>query len=379
MDVNGTSVSCEDIATHMMDKMKSQTKEKHSEDIVYMVPRGNKPTNEYLNPELLMGMFPTLFPYGCGGVEDQSRPVNVTLTEQMRYFLAYEDRRFEENDSFLFVVFNMLQRRTACFHAQLMTSRPYFQRSAEKIETLSCDDIATALANISKQSYSSIVDQRINSLMKHIKAIGGRVMGSAHSRSALRTKIHALCFYLGLPSIFVTVNPADMHSPVALYFAGINLNLDNILPQDLCTTYERAHIVTTHPVATAKFFHVLIKNILKYLVLGGILGPTSAYFGTVENQGRGSLHLHLLIWLNHDFTPTQLKEKVQDVEFREKLLKFIEDIIKEDLDLFQGNNIAQSHSIIRKSSAYRRSLSDAFSVRKRDIGDSFHLTQLYED
>jgi hypothetical protein len=365
--VNGTIVSCEDIAEHLLEKVRVQmtdkiqetgAKEKHGEDVVYMVPRGNKPASEYLNPELLMGMFPTLFPYGCGALEDQSRPVKITLIEHIRYLLSFEDRRFEENCSFIFVVFNMLQRRTACFHAQLMTTRPYFQQSAHALETLNCNDVATALVNISKQAYSSVDDQRINLLMKHIKAVGGRVMGSAHSRSALRTKIHALCFYLGLPSIFLTINPADIHNPVVLYFAGINLDLDNILPQDLYTTYERAHIVATHPVATAKFFNTLIKSILKCLVLGGVLGPTKAYFGTVESQGRGSLHLHLLIWLNHDLTPTQLKEKIHDAAFREKLLKYIEDIIKEDLDLFRGNFVAQSESTIRRICIREKSLCD---------------------
>ena len=106
------------------------------------------------------------------------------------------------------------------------------------------------------------------------------------------------------------------------------------MPECLGTSYERAQIIAIHPVATAKFFNCLIKNILKHLVLGGILGPIKAYFGTVENQGRGSLHLHLLIWLNHVYTPTQLKEKIQNQDFRENLLKYLEDVVKEDLDLF---------------------------------------------
>ena len=161
-------------------------------------------------------------------------------------------------------------------------------------------------------------------------------MGFTHSRSALRTKIHSLCFYLGLPSLFLTINPADIHSPVALYFAGVDLNPDKVLPEALGTSYERAQTIAAHPVATAKFFNCLIKSILKNLVLGGVLGPTKAYFGTVENQGRGSLHLHLLIWLNHDYTPAQLKENIQNEHFRENLLKYLEDVVKEDLDSFRG-------------------------------------------
>ena len=72
------------------------------------------------------------------------------------------------------------------------------------------------------------------------------------------------------------------------------------------------------------------------MVVGGVLGPIKAYFGTVENQGRGSLHLHLLIWLDHDLKPSDLKERIQNTEFRERLKAYLEDIIKEDLDKFES-------------------------------------------
>ena len=346
LDVNGTNISSEDVTEHLLERMKTQmtdenlktgSEESARKDTVYMIPRGNKPANEYSNPNLLLGIFPTLFPHGCGALEDCSRPVKINFREHLRYLLSFGDRRFEENCSFIFVVFNILQRHTACFHAHLMASRPYFQQSAQLLESLSSADVATALVNISKGTYSKVADQRINTLMKHIRVVGGHVMGSAHSRSTLRTKTHSLCFNLGLPSLFVTINPADIHSPVALYFAGVDLDLDKVLPETLGTSFQRAQIITTHPVATAKFLNCLIKSILKCLVLGGVLGPTKAYFGTVENQGRGSLHLHLLIWLNHEFTPAQLKEKIQNEDFRENLLKYLEDIVKEDLDLFRGN------------------------------------------
>lgn len=346
LDVNGTKVSSDDVADHLLERMESQAIEKMQEinstentkqQAIYLIPRGSKPVNEYYNPDLLLGIFPTLFPYGCGALEDRSRPIQISFREHLKYLLSYGDRRFEEHYSFIFVIFNMLQRRTACLHAQLMTTKPYFQQSAQIIESLTSEDIATALVNISKPNCSKLPDERINILMKHIKVVGGHVMGSAHSRSTLRTKIHSLCFNIGLPSLFLTINPADIHSPVALYFAGVDLDIDKIMPEVLGTSFERAQIIATHPVATAKFFNCLIKSILKCMVLGGILGPTKAYFGTVENQGRGSLHLHLLIWLNHEFIPAQLKDNVQNQGFRENLLKYLEDIIKEDLDLFRGN------------------------------------------
>jgi hypothetical protein len=215
-----------------------------------------------------------------------------------------------------------------------MASRHYFRGAATDLQALTTKEIEAALVSATKHTFSSIANPRINMLMKQIRAVGGSVMGSAYSRSALRAQIHGLIFNQGLPSIFMTINPADIHSRIALYFAGIDLDLDRILPETIPSTYERAQIIAAHPVATARFFNVLISSILKCIVEKGVLGPIKAYFGTVENQGRGSLHLHILMWLDHDLTPSQLRESVQNEEFRSGLLSYLEDIIKQDLSSF---------------------------------------------
>ncbi|CAF1247456.1 unnamed protein product [Rotaria sp. Silwood1] len=194
LDVNGTKVSSNDVAEHLLQRIKAQASEKtyekdtehnSSQDIVYIISCGNKPANEYSNPNLLLGIFPTLFPYGRGGLDDGFRPIRINFREHLRYLLSYADHRFEQNYSFIFVVFNILQHRTACFHAQLMTTRPWFQQSAQVLNSLSSEDVAGALINISQAPYSKVTDERINPLMKHTKIIGGHVMGSAFSRSAL--------------------------------------------------------------------------------------------------------------------------------------------------------------------------------------------------
>ncbi|CAF3982015.1 unnamed protein product [Rotaria sp. Silwood1] len=342
LDVNGASVSAEDINSQMLHKLRIDSN-KHSvdlseadndDDLIHMIPRGSAPTNEYNNPTLLLGLYPTLFPYGTGTFEDASRPVKISFKKQIQYLLSYHDRRFEEHHSFIFIVFNMLQRREACLHARLMTSKPFFSKTADQIVSLNADDIKQVLNDFEKKKLSaSSRNPQVNALLRQVKAIGGKVMGSAHSRSALRNQIHGLIFNQGLPSIFLTINPADINSRVALYFAGVNLDLDAIIPNNLPSAYERAEIIASHPVATAKFFHRLITTVLETMISGeGVLGPVKAYFGTVENQGRGSLHLHMLIWLDHKYTPAQLRENIKDERFRNSLRDYLEDIISEDLD-----------------------------------------------
>ncbi|CAF4503238.1 unnamed protein product, partial [Didymodactylos carnosus] len=322
-------------AASMNESKISITDVSKNEEKVYMIPRSSKPTNEYFNPNLLLGLFPTLFPYRTGAIEDSTRPVKVSFKQHIQYLLLYSDKRFERHHSFMFVVFNILQKRNACFNARLMVSNPYYKNAANQIQQLTSQDIQKALTSIAKNTYSSEANPNLNTLLKQIKTVGGKLMGSPQSRAALRTKIHSLIYSQGLPSIFMTINPADIHSPIALYFAGVNLNIDHILTDSFPSTFHRAQIVASHPVAAAKFFNLLITNILETLVKGGVLGPIKAHYGTVETQGRGSLHLHILLWLDHNMTPSQLKENIKDPKFKEGLIEYLEDIIKEDLDQFR--------------------------------------------
>ena len=327
IDVNASAVSSTDISNHLLQQMGGEK--------IYLIPHSSKPVNEYFNPKLLLGLYPTLFCYGRGAAEDQSRLVHINFQEHIRYLLSFSDRRFEKNHSFIFVVFNLLQRRQACFQAQLIATRPYFQTSASEIQSVNSKDIEMALKLNSTNTPLAESNRGLNKLLQHIKTIGGRVMGSAYSRTALRTRLHGLIYNQGLPSIFLTTNPADIHSPIVLYFAGVNIDLDHLHMQHMLDTYKRAEIVASHPVASAKFFHLLITAIVNTLLVGGVLGPIKAYFGTVESQGRGSLHLHLLAWIDHEMKPTDLKAKIQDSHFHEKLIAYLEDIIKEDLDDFK--------------------------------------------
>ncbi|CAF1514218.1 unnamed protein product, partial [Adineta steineri] len=323
LDVNGSSISSEKINNCLLNKIKNGgTNDEMNVENVYLIPHSSKPVNEYFNPKLLAGLYPTLFCYGLGAAEDQTRPLTINLREH--------------------ILFNLLQRRDACFHAQLIATKPYFRSSAQEIHSLNTNDIEAALKNISTGTHNTGSNKALGKLLNHIKTIGGRLMGSAYSRTSLRTHLHAMIFNQSPPNIFLTLNPADIHSPVALYFAGVKLDLDNAQAKQLMDAYKRAEIIASHPVATAKFFHILISNILDTMILGSVVGPVKAYFGTVGSQGRGSLHLHLLIWLNHDLKPADMKNKIQDPSFRENLIAYLEDIIKEDRDEFKDKYVFEN-------------------------------------
>lgn len=195
----------------------------------------------------------------------------------------------------------MLQRRYVCYNAKLMMSQPYSESYAQEISKVKSSDVKEALQIIAQKEKQTTfkINENVNRLIKQVKAVGGNVPGGVQARSRLRQNIHSLIYCKGLPSIFLTINPADTHSPVALYLAGVDVDFEKIMWETYPNACSRSQTIASHPVSTAKYFNYLIETILSTLIMGGVLGPMDSYFGTVESQGRGSLHLHMLLWLLH--------------------------------------------------------------------------------
>jgi hypothetical protein len=95
----------------------------------------------------------------------------------------------------------------------------------------------------------------------------------------------------GLPS----TNPSDLQNPLVLILAGVEYSSTTF---PAATAAIRQAVATSNPVAVAQFFHHTCKTILDNLLATGsgetgILGDVSNYFGVVETNRRGMLHLHI--------------------------------------------------------------------------------------
>jgi len=116
------------------------------------------------------------------------------------------------------------------------------------------------------------------------------------------------------------------------------VNLDAPFTGEWITKEERARLVAEDPVAAAKFFHHLV-DIWLHKFLGvtdakrendpGVLGRVSGYFGTVETQGRGSLHLHILVWLHGSKNLEEMETAMQDPVFADDFKEYLSRVISE--------------------------------------------------
>ncbi|KAJ7277850.1 hypothetical protein C8J57DRAFT_1060476 [Mycena rebaudengoi] len=77
---------------------------------------------------------------------------------------------------------------------------------------------------------------------------------------------------------------------------------------------------------------------------GGILGVVKAYYGCVEAQGRGTLHCHMLVWVEGGLNPNEIKKRAlgndpSDAEFGKRLLAFLDDTISNSVPKEPAPNI----------------------------------------
>ena len=181
-------------------------------------------------------------------------------------------------------------------------------------------------------------DSAILDLERQIQVVAKSVPHS-HSRCANQAMhIKALMVSERMPTFWITLNPSNLQSLLVLTFAGVHLEFSIT---DATAKYLQESTAAMNPVAMAQFFNTTCQGIFKHLLQagsgsGGLFGPVSTYFGTVETNGHGMLHFHCLIWLQGTHHIAKLRQKlVEDSEFTASFLKFIDSIIKcslHDLD-----------------------------------------------
>lgn len=68
----------------------------------------------------------------------------------------------------------------------------------------------------------------------------------------------------------------------------------------------------------------------------------------VEAQGRGRLHIHMIIWLKHGLSPMELKERCsRDSVFAQRVLQWYDDVFSQSLP-------AGTHQYQRDKHMYKR-------------------------
>ncbi|OCH84228.1 hypothetical protein OBBRIDRAFT_741939 [Obba rivulosa] len=103
--------------------------------------RGSDPTFIYHNPALFPRMFPWLFSYGLGGFENNKLRTGLSRTAHQKHSLLYNDRRFQMDPHFAFMIFNHEQIRASTKGGYLLTERQHFNDVVGKLLNIDTDTL----------------------------------------------------------------------------------------------------------------------------------------------------------------------------------------------------------------------------------------------
>lgn len=98
------------------------------------------------------------------------------------------------------------------------------------------------------------------------------------------------------PTLFVTLSPADLFWPELFQAIDPSLSVNDI--SKLSQT-DRQKMLSANPVKAAIFFQTRFRGFFKHILNGSQkpLGKITDFWWRVEFQGRGSPHIHMLLWI----------------------------------------------------------------------------------
>ncbi len=303
------------------------------------------------NPNHLLGAFPVLFPYGIGGFETTRRSP-IPYEVHAYWALQYGDCRFRKDLHFVFQVSRVIQKRNICRSAVLQMSSNSFHRHETLLSTVKPKDLVKA--GLQEKRKVPFTNPAVKALRTKLSAVRSKVPGTDKSQQTLRSKIWSTTVAFNPPNLWLTINPNDTQDAIAQVIAGEDIDLDNFIAHAGPGASVRSRTIAADPYASAKFFHLIIQSTLSVLAgimvitspgnhkivhEEGIFGTVQAYVGTVEAQGWGSLHMHVLLWLRGSVTSAEMDAILKKPEFRERITRFISQNIVTDINGLSAEEI----------------------------------------
>jgi hypothetical protein len=188
--------------------------------------------------------------------------------------------------------FDITSRRHNLSSTNNHASRKTWPRTKSLLESLEPQDPLHAADQA--ENHLPISDPRVRELLKMISRVGATAAGSEEKKSHLLAQLKSAMIYHGCPTIFLTLNPAETRSPIALFYAGEEIVVDDFDPEQYPSS-RRLEKTINNPLAVVEYFHSMVRIIIERVLQAGIFGELSHHFGTVEYQGRKAPHIHLIV------------------------------------------------------------------------------------
>ena len=190
------------------------------------------------------------------------------------------------------IAFDILRREQSMSNVNIRTKQKAWNKTRRLLESLTAEDLREAAKQ--EQKYHKINNPAVLELLKSLGQIGSATPGSDERKLYMLIELKSSFVYHGCPVIYLTINPGDRHSPLALLYAGVQINVDNFFPEEYSLT-ARVKNLLPNPLAVVEYFHNMIQAIIEGVLKEGMFGELAHYYGTIEYQARFTPHMHMAV------------------------------------------------------------------------------------
>jgi len=246
----------------------------------------------------------------------------------------------------MYLLYDVLQRRKSALGNSLLVKRGDYGAVQDVISSLTYERLIAAAQSLRSTKKTS--DPAIATLRRAIEIVAARVPNSFAEKQEMRLHLRGLFIEYGLAAFWLTINPSDMRDPLVLKLAGVAISREGLKRANAAFHRKTAKM---NPAAIAVFFDKVCTGVLEALIRPaggetGILGEVSTYFGAVETNGRGMLHLHCLVWLAGNLDFFDLRSKMlNDPEFARQMVDYLDSVIAEHIDPCENDGRSSEMSI----------------------------------
>ncbi|KAK7027673.1 PIF1-like helicase-domain-containing protein [Favolaschia claudopus] len=230
---------------------------------------------------------------------------HITFERQVRNLLLQSDRSFQRDPVFAYVCWNIIQKAEVNKHVAFRTNASLQSSIVRDVEQMA---------------------PLLSDLMKKWDIDPNAKPSNNDEKKAIRTLNR-------LKVMAKDLKGTDICDPLLGAMGGV-------LPEDWAsmTATARKMFVAQNPATAAQFFdqviQAFVRIVLKYNSSvttreTGLFGRCSGYYGMVEAQGRGTLHCHMLVWIEGNPSPQELRDKMKESPaFQSRVFSWLESIIR---------------------------------------------------
>ena len=327
----------------------------------------------------LSQLCPLAFPFGTGDVNIKRSPA-VNEIECLQHYLKLSLPQFLEGQTIL-IIHHMYQRRKSFLSGIAKCNVSHSGCTiADQLAAMTVQQVDDAITEMKKKARKGResksantndsmegdgVSQNVTELLKCIKTSCVPIGYTNEAAAEARNKMFALWMTFGPPALLFTFSPCDECSFKMQLFATMeSTELSSLHKPVEVLTRElgiRKSLRVKYPGSCAREFDSLLQIVVKHL-LGwdnnndshcGIFGKINALATGVEEQGRTTLHGHIVAWVqNYHNLQQQLFSNNKEVREKamENMKNFLDKVLCSSFNISEDEVMSSLHEKCKCSS-----------------------------